>query len=236
VPPEFTPEALSRFAADYGLIALFIVMLLKEAGVPVPVPSDVVMLVAGAQAAAGVYDILGLAAAVLIAIFLGGTVQFVAVRTAGRRLVASVGPRVGLDPTRVERGAERLRRRGPLGVFVGLNIPGARAGVVVAAGLAGLAYRQFMPAAVAGSAVFHGWHVALGYVAGPAALGLLGPGTLGALVGLAFVGLIAWIVLRARRGGAGLRSWSEAACPACLIATVTVGSEREVRPRSRAMI
>jgi membrane protein DedA with SNARE-associated domain len=221
------PADLTRLATDYGLLALFVVMLLKESGVPVPVPSDLLMLLAGAQAAAGAFGVPELAVAVLIAVFVGATVQFLAVRTVGRRLVESVGPRLGLDPSRVERGAERLRRRGALGVFLGLNVPGARAGVVVAAGLARLAYGPFAGAAVAGSAVFHGWHIALGYLAGPAAAALLGPGALVVLAVLAALGLIAWLLLRAR-ARTTVRAWSEAACPACLLLTATrVGARGE---------
>src|SRR5438270_8220036 len=37
----------------YGLLVVFVVMLLKELGVPIPIPGDFVMLAAAAQAAAG---------------------------------------------------------------------------------------------------------------------------------------------------------------------------------------
>ena len=41
--------------AGSGLAALFIVMLLKEIGVPVPIPSDLIMITAGVQLAAGAF-------------------------------------------------------------------------------------------------------------------------------------------------------------------------------------
>jgi len=48
---------LARFLDIYGLIAIFAVMLLKEIGIPVPVPSDLIMLAAASQAAAGKYAV-----------------------------------------------------------------------------------------------------------------------------------------------------------------------------------
>ena len=63
--------------------------------------------------------------------------------------------------------------------------------------------------------------VALGFIVGPSAATLLAganlPFALVVLV-LAVLGLLGWLVLRGRRR-AGLHAWTEAACPACLIAT-----------------
>ncbi|MBI2911421.1 MAG: hypothetical protein HYY05_04705 [Chloroflexi bacterium] len=100
----------------------------------------------------------------------------------------------------------------------------------MAAGLAGLAYRAVMPVAVAGNTVFYGWHIALGFVAGPSAAALLEGMNLPLLpvvLGLALLGLALWLVLRGRRRAGApeeaaldrLHAWTEAACPACLAAT-----------------
>ena len=92
---------------------------------------------------------------------------------------------------------------------------------------------------VAGSTLFYGWHVALGYLIGPTATHLLetanAPLVL-VVVGLAIVGLIGWLVLRRRPQAATpavslesgpVHAWTEAACPACL--TVTTVHVRRVR-------
>lgn len=202
-----------------GLLALFVVLLAKEAGLPIPIPSDLLMVLAGAQAASGAFAVGELALAVLVAVALGASAQFLLVRAAGRRVVERAGPRVGLDARTLERAAARLRARGAAGVFFMLNVPGARAGVIVAAALAGLRFRDVALGAIPGSSVFHAWHVALGYAIGPAAVALLGG--IGALLlvlgALAAFGLAAWFWLR-RRGA--VRAFTEAACPACLAATV----------------
>jgi membrane protein DedA with SNARE-associated domain len=226
---ENISTALGAFLATYGLLAIFVVMLLKETGVPVPVPSDLIMITAGVQAATGAYSLLELVLAIEGAMLIGGSAQFFIARGAGRAVIYRLGRFVGLTPERLDRAMAMLQKRGPLAVFLGLNVPGARAGIIPASGLARLAYRAFSPAMVAGSTVFYGWHIALGYLVGPSATALLenlhlpiGP----VVAGLAVLGLIAWLALRARGRKAPeqstldrVHSWTEAACPACLAIT-----------------
>jgi undecaprenyl-diphosphatase len=233
---------IGGFLAAYGLLAIFGIMLLKEFGVPVPVPSDLIMITAGVQAAAGAYSLLELFVAIEAAMLVGGSGQFLAARGAGRQLIYRVGRFVGLTAERLDRAMALLQRRGAVAVFLGLNVPGARAGIIPAAGLAGLAYPAFATAMLSGSTIFYGWHVALGFIAGPSATSLLerlhlplGP----VVAGLAALGLAGWLLLRwqRRRQAAGasaespvaaLHAWTEAACPACLaIAAV----ERLSQPR-----
>jgi membrane protein DedA with SNARE-associated domain len=227
--------ALGQFLSTYGLLALFGVMLLKEIGIPVPVPSDLIMITAGVQAASGAYGVFELLLAIEFAVLLGGSAQFLLVRSAGRAFIYRAGRYVGLTPQRLDRAGAMLQRRGPMAVFLGLNVPGARAGIIPAAGLAGLGYTAFSVAMLGGSGLFYGWHVALGYLVGPAATRLLDQlnlPLLPVLIALAVLGLAVWLLLRARvkartRRAAtveptlsssvdALNSWADAACPVCL--------------------
>lgn len=153
---------LSDFLVTYGLLAIFLIMLLKELGVPVPIPSDLIMITAGVQAASGAYNLLQLFILLELAILAGGSGQFLLARGAGRHFIYRAGRFVGLTRERLDRAMLFLQRRGALAVFLGLNVPGARAGIIPAAGLAGLAYPAFASAMLSGSTIFYGWHIALG--------------------------------------------------------------------------
>lgn len=204
-------------------------MLLKEAGVPVPIPSDLLIITAGVQAATGVFPLLELLLGLELAVVLGSSLQFFVVRGAGRRMVYRVLGSVGLSAGRLDALAGRLRHRGGTAIFMGLNLPGARAGMVAAAGIAGLPYAVFGPAMAAGSSVYYGWHIGLGYIAGPAALALLEGvriPVLPVLIGLVLLGLACWLLMRRRGTATRLRAFTEAACPACLIASA-------LQPQSR---
>lgn len=222
--------SLGGFLAGYGLGAIAAVMLLKEAGVPLPVPSDLIMLTAGIQAAAGAYSPAALLLVIELAVVAGGSLQFLVACGIGRRVVYRFGRWVGLTPARLDQAAARIRGRGALAIVIGLNVPGARAGIIPAAGLAGLRYRTVLPAMMTGSTLFYGWHIALGYLVGPPAIHLLARLHLPLgwmLLGLAALGLGAWLALRLRKAagasGSGtlarVRAWTEAACPVCLAAT-----------------
>jgi Uncharacterized membrane-associated protein len=219
---------LNEFLLRYGLLAILVIMVLKEVGIPVPVPSDLIMITAGVQAATGVYSLFELLIAIEAAMIVGGSIQFFLARGMGRAFIYRVGRFIGLTQERLDQAMTALQRRGALGVFLGLNIPGARAGIIPAAGLAGLTYTAFAPAMISGSSIFYGWHIALGYIIGPSATALLENlhlPILPVVAGLAILGLIVWLFMRGRRKGAAesavdvVHSWTEAACPACLAIT-----------------
>lgn len=213
-----------------GLIGLLFV---KEVGVPIPVPGDLLVLGAGVAAAGS-----GLAApvvlvAILAAGFLGGSVQFLLVRGAFRGPLLRLLARFGISGDRVDRLAEWLRRRGSRGVAVARATPGLRVGAISASAIAALPFPVFVAGLVVGNTIFVGGHFALGYVVGAPALGLIsGAGGLAfgvaLFVGLALLGAAAWIALRRRRAAApasptdlpSAAAWAEAACPACLAITI----------------
>jgi membrane protein DedA with SNARE-associated domain len=232
---------LGSFLLDYGLLAIFIVMLIKHLGVPIPVPSDIITITAGVQVATGDFSLAELALALGLAVTLGGTVQFFIVRSLGRRLLHRTGRFIGLTPRRLERARASLEGRGPLAVLIGVNVPGARAGVIPAAALAGLAYPPVATAMIAGNALFYGWHVALGFAVGPAAILLLervNTPLWPMILLLILAGLAGWLLLRRRHVvearveesiAKRLHAWTEAACPGCVAATVvqsTIGEKR----------
>lgn len=216
-----------------GLIGLLFV---KEAGVPVPVPGDLLVLGAGVAAAGtGVAAPIELAG-MLFAGYTGGSVQFLLVRGALRDRLLGLLTRLGVPRVRVDRLAAWLRRKGARGVALARATPGLRVGAIAASAIADLRFgRAFLPGLVGGNTVFVGGHFALGYLIGPPALALVtGLGGAGgpvlALVVLAGLGAVAWAGLRRRSatlrmppvdvgpGGetAGYGAWADAACPACL--------------------
>jgi membrane protein DedA with SNARE-associated domain len=60
-----------QFLDAYGLIAVFGIMLLKEIGIPVPIPSDLIMLGAAARAAQGRSPFIAVFFAILIPTVVG---------------------------------------------------------------------------------------------------------------------------------------------------------------------
>jgi membrane protein DedA with SNARE-associated domain len=189
-----------------------------EAGIPIPLPADLVMLLVGEQAAAG-HIPLWVAVVAFEAIALVGTaVLYLLARGPGHAMVARVGPRVGLTAARLARVTSVIERRGSPALAIGRGTPGLRTLTAVAAGGSGLGPRRALPALVLGSSVFLQLHLVLGYLLGPTARDAIdqarGP-AVAVIVLLVLGAAVFWLRRRGRRAAAG-EAWAEAACPACL--------------------
>ena len=213
----FGPE-LTALLAIVGLI------LIKEAGVPVPVPGDLVVIGAGVAAGRGALDSAVALVAIVIASLAGGIVQYGLLRSIARPALLRVLGRFG-SAERVDKQTERLRRGGARSVAVARSTPGVRIVAIAASALAGIPAVAFVAGLAIGNALFISAHFALGYLVGDPVVALVG-GALGPLaiaaVGLAVIGGIGWLVisrLRGRRAVSPLpavAAWADACCQACL--------------------
>lgn len=229
-------DLANQFLNTYGLIAIFVIMLLKEIGIPVPIPSDLIMLGAAASAAAGKFDGQGGFVAVflviLIPMFVGGLVQFVIAKGPGRAFVYRIGKYIGLTEARLEKAMNAVRRGGTTAVTIGLTTPGLRIAMVPASGLADLSLAVFAPGLLIGSAIFLAWHFAIGYLGGLALALLTLPIWALALIVIVVLalGIVGWRFARRRNqgekptdaitSGETYLAWADASCPACIAITL----------------
>lgn len=212
----------------YGVGLLFVVMLLKEVGAPIPVPGDLLMIIAGARSATGSLPLWGVLLATLIAGLVGAFVQYLLARGPGRGFIYRFGKYVGLTPARLDKASAAIKGRGWVAVALGRALPGLRIGAVAACGLAAVPISTFALGLFAGTVLFVGFHTMLGYIAGPGVTSLLDGLNVPVwvlLLILVVVGLAGWLVLRARKKGRAaddetspVFDWADACCPACLAA------------------
>ena len=212
---------------QYGLVAIFVLLLVKSVGVPVPIPADVIILTAAAWAAGGKLILWQAVLAILLALVLGGTVQYVLARGPGRNLLYRFGRYIGLTQARLDAASVRVKKGGAFGVGLAILVPGVRGVAIAASGLAAVPLRTFLPGLVLGSSLFLALHVFLGFLGGSllSAVGSVVPSAgilLVVLLLLAAVFLL-WLVAYRRqkeaRGeldAASLEVWHEGMCPVCL--------------------
>jgi len=208
---------------SYGLVAVCVLMLGKAAGVPVPIPGDLILLATAARAAEGKLVLWQAFVWLLLAIIVGGTLQFAVARGPGRGLVYRFGRLAGLGRDRLEAMATAVQQRGTLSIGLALLTPGLRNAAVPACGLAGLPLRAFLPPLVAASTFDLALHFALG-AAGGSLLDALRPDPLVVALGfvaLAALGLAGWLLIvrrrsRSRSNREALAAWESTACPVCL--------------------
>lgn len=210
--------------ASAGLLAVVGLILVKEAGLPVPVPGDLIVIGAGVAAARGELDPLSTVVLIVLASIAGGTVQYALVRSIARPTLLRLLGRV-TSADRLDRQTERLRQGGARSVAAARSTPGVRIVAVAASALAAVPAAAFVLGLAVGNAVFITAHFGLGYVLGEPIVRVVG----GALAPLAVAGLVlatlgaaGWLLISRRRGrsqtmaAAAIADWADACCPACL--------------------
>ncbi len=143
-----------------GYVALFAIVFLAEAGVPLLAPTELVLVAAGIAAANGDASLSAVVALALTADLLGTSALFGLVRLGGERL----GGRLGRLVDSARRKAHTLGALDFTRVAAARSVPLLRIPATAAAGLAGLSLRRFAVAALIGGTVWVALFVGAGYV------------------------------------------------------------------------
>jgi membrane-associated protein len=166
-------EAVLLFIDSYDDLAISVLVLLEEAGLPLPLPGDILIILAGIRIAQGEMQLVRTWITLELVTILGSTILYWLSRRGGRPLVYRFGRYLHLTPARLARMEERINRGRGVAIFVGRLIPGLRIVTPVAAGVFGVPFRHFLPALASSGAVSISVYLALGMIAGPQAIDTL---------------------------------------------------------------
>lgn len=147
-------QAMLRFYAANQLPALFGLLLVEEAGLPLPLPGDTLIALAGAQHHGSPWFALIVIAVSSAAVFCGSSVLYMLMRRGGRPWLEKYGKFLHLSQARLDRMERWFIRRGPIAIVIGRLIPGLRIPTTVMAGLAGVPYRVFVPATLTAAVIW----------------------------------------------------------------------------------
>jgi membrane protein DedA with SNARE-associated domain len=162
-----------RFLDEHGQLSVFVFLLVEEAGTPVPIPGDLLMVLAGMRAAQGRLNLLEVLAVMQLATVVGACVLYWISARAGRRVVYRLGKHVGLTAERLDRAADQLNRRGAAAVIAGRLTPGLRMATPIICGVLHFPFRVYLPAMAFGAFVYLLAYTLLGYFFGPRMLHVL---------------------------------------------------------------
>jgi membrane protein DedA with SNARE-associated domain len=135
----------AEMVAAGGVPGVFLLMVLEN--LFPPMPSEVIMPLAGFAAAQGRMPLSGVLLAGVAGSVTGNAAWFELARAVGsermHRLAARFGRWVGLGPEEVRKGEAALRRHGPAAVFLARMMSGIRTAISIPAGLVELPRRVF---------------------------------------------------------------------------------------------
>ena len=176
---------LLDFARDHAYVGLFVVAFVDALGVPVP--GRLMLIGAGALAAARGLNVGGLVLAATLGALLGDHAWYVAGRYQGDRLLG-VYCRLSQRRERcVVRARDLIGRFGGLAFVVGRFVAGVKMLAAPVAAAAGIGYARFLGFDTAGALVWAATFVLLGYVLGAHAPELLAKAGLGGTIAIGLV-------------------------------------------------
>jgi membrane protein DedA with SNARE-associated domain len=159
-------EWITQLIASIGYAGVAILMLLENV-IP-PIPSELIMPLAGFVASGGGMSHAGAWSAGAGGSFAGAYFWFIVGRRVGqrrlRKLVRQYGRWVTLSCDDLDRAQEWFGRHGPASVFIGRLIPGVRTFISVPAGMSGMSALQFSSYTMLGTALWTGALLLAGHV------------------------------------------------------------------------
>jgi membrane protein DedA with SNARE-associated domain len=206
-PPllETLHEAITTLIGDYGYAAIFVLMVLESACIPIP--SDVTMLFGGALASPGFaapgheLDLVVVALVGTLGNLVGSWLAYGAGAVGGRPLVDRFGRYLLIMPHEVDRAHEWFERRGELTVFVSRLLPVIRTFISLPAGVARMPFGRFTIYTILGCLPWTFALAWLGYLLGEnweKVEDFLQPVAWAIVIALA-IGLVWWVARRYRK-------------------------------------
>lgn len=110
----------------HSLVAIFLLLVVEDCGVPLPLPGNVLLLYLGFRVSIGREALFPALFSLSAATWIGSILLYTIAFKVGRPVVMRYGRYVGLEVDRVARIEHWLARAGPLAVLVGRCLPGFR--------------------------------------------------------------------------------------------------------------
>jgi len=181
-------------------VAMLVLLILFENVFP-PIPSEVILPLAGFLVFEGQMSFAEAIVAATLGSVAGAVVLYALGRHGGRPLLLRHGRLLRLDDRRLDRADEWFDRHGPKIVFLGRMLPGVRSVVSVPAGLSEMRVPLFVLLTMLGSALWNAALIGAGWALGGnwrEVSEFVGPLTLPVIVGVTVL-TAAYALLRVRR-------------------------------------
>jgi membrane protein DedA with SNARE-associated domain len=135
---------LLSLVTEHGQWALFAILTIEEAGVPMPIPGDFILMFAGLQIAKGNLGFVAAALASIAGVSIGASVLYFLFRWGGHPFVLRFGKYFMLPKKRVDKLEVWFNKNGKTAVLIGRFIPGIRVFLSAISGLLELPYWLFL--------------------------------------------------------------------------------------------
>ena len=124
----------------YSYFGLLSIIFIEEAGLPLPLPTDLLIATAAAIPNSNYFLIVSI---VVIAAMIGSTILFTISRKFGHAALVKHGKRIKITPEKIKRIEKWFQKYGGWAIVIGRLIPGLRIVTPFVAGLFKVSYKSF---------------------------------------------------------------------------------------------
>ncbi len=157
-------DTVAQVIRDLGLLGLVALMFVEN--VFPPIPSEVVLPLAGFFVARGELSFVGVLLASTLGSVLGSIFLYELARYGGRPFVLRYGSILRVGPEELDRADAWFERRGPIVVLVGRCIPGVRSLVSLPAGTLKMSRLSYILLTLVGTLIWNTALIGAGWVLG----------------------------------------------------------------------
>jgi membrane protein DedA with SNARE-associated domain len=155
-----------EWISQSGYVGIFLLMALEN--IFPPVPSEMIMPLAGFIAARGNLNVVGVLIAGTAGSILGALPWYYAGKIYGHERLKNLASRHGrwltVSPEDIDRALQTFKRHGKKAIFFGRLIPAIRTLISVPAGIANMPLLPFLVYSIAGSIIWIGLLTAAGFI------------------------------------------------------------------------
>jgi membrane-associated protein len=194
--------ALLFIVSQHQYVALFAIVGIEEAGVPLPAPSDLVIMFYGDRARGDPVSLAQVVIVCALASTAGTLVPYLLTRRFGDAVAHKFAEWMDVEPAQVDIWEERIARRGFLAIFLGRLIPGLRVAMSLIGGTAKVPLHEFSAGVFLAGLLYWSFWTLLGAFFGPTVRRLIPQAYIEWVVigiPLAFVGFFVFRIVRGRR-------------------------------------
>jgi membrane protein DedA with SNARE-associated domain len=158
---------ISHYIAQYGYLAVFVLVFLQELGVPNPVSNELVLLYAGYSASTGVLSLPKIIITSVSADFIGTSILFFVFYAFGNYLEKNRPRWFPISVERMEKLKQRAIKGGWKAIYIGRLIPFVRGYISVGAGLVKIKPERFLITVIVSAITWSGGLVLAGWLIAP---------------------------------------------------------------------
>ncbi|RYY23303.1 MAG: DedA family protein [Sphingobacteriaceae bacterium] len=161
------PAQFLQYINQYGYLAIFVLVLVQEIGIPTPLPNELLMLFSGYLAFSGTLKLYLVLLCIVTADFLGANILFATFYFFGPYILQHKPKWFPLSTQKINKLSARVANGGLWTIFLGRITPFIRGYISVIVGLLHIQPKTYVPITLITACLVTATYVILGFVLGP---------------------------------------------------------------------